>query len=301
MQRVQRTCGVCARPPSLAAARGEPGRERPAGLPAGRSQQPPGETRHAPHAAQKAHKSHRRARAWAQGHAHAPAHACAHARVCGLVTSGGAFSIGCLHTTHIGLGPRSTRIEHSVHMARCPHGTSKAERGSSRQTAHGSFSSPSSPASPASPSRLSGCADDEEEPTGTCSPAEPTGPEGEPTGELAELWSGEQQPGEPAPSEFFLRKPRLLRPRARVERGGEGEGEGEGEGWGGGEGERGCWHQGGGEGEAGPGHERLERLGAAQHLARLVGGDLLERQLAPVAVVVEERLEEEPLEQPLSA
>ena len=242
-----------------------------------------------------------RARARAQGHAHAPAHACAHARVCGLVTSGGAFSIGCLHTTHIGLGPRSTRIEHSVHMARCPHGTSKAERGSSRQTAHGSFSSPSSPASPASPSRLSGCADDEEEPTGTCSPAEPTGPEGEPTGELAELWSGEQQPGEPAPSEFFLRKPRLLRPRARVERGGEGEGEGEGEGWGGGEGERGCWHQGGGEGEAGPGHERLERLGAAQHLARLVGGDLLERQLAPVAVVVEERLEEELLEQPLSA
>ena len=253
---------------------------------AGSAQQPPGETRHAPHAAQRAHKSHRRrARARAQGHAHAPAHACAHARVCGLVTSGGAFSIGCLHTTHIGLGPRSTRIEHSVHMARCPHGTSKAERGSSRQTAHGSFSSPSSPASPASPSRLSGRADDEEEPTG----------------ELAELWSGEQQPGEPAPSEFFLRKPRLLRPRARVERGGEGEGKGEGEGWGGGEGERGCWHQGGGEGEAGPGHERLERLGAAQHLARLVGGDLLERQLAPVAVVVEERLEEELLEQPLSA
>ena len=81
------------------------------------------------------------------------------------------------------------------------------------------MSSCSSPPSPASPRRLSGCGDDDDEPTGTCSPAEPTGPEGDPTGELAELWSGEQQPGEAAPSAFFLRKPRLLRVRARVRAG----------------------------------------------------------------------------------
>lgn len=134
-----------------------------------------------------------------------------------VFTSGGAFSIGCLHTTHIGRGPRSTRIEHSVHMAMCPHGTSRAERGSSRQTAQSS--SLSSCSSPPSPRRLSGCGDDDDEPTGTCSPAEPTGPEGDPTGELAELWSGEQQPGEPTPSGFFLRKPRLLRVRARAREG----------------------------------------------------------------------------------
>ena len=79
----------------------------------------------------------------------------------------------------MGRGPRSTRIEHSVHMAMWPHGTSNAERGSSRQTAHGSLS--------CSLSRVSAGGEDDG------SPCEPTGPEGEPTGELAALLSGDAQ------------------------------------------------------------------------------------------------------------
>ena len=60
--------------------------------------------------------------------------------VCSHHQGGGAarsiFSIGWRQTTQIGLGPCSTFSAHSTHMAMCPHGTSNAERGSSRQTAH---------------------------------------------------------------------------------------------------------------------------------------------------------------------
>ena len=104
------------------------------------------------------------------------------------------FSMGCLHTTQMGRGPRSTRIEQSVHMAMWPHGTSKAERGSSKQTAHGSAASASSA------SKLS--AGGEAAPEG--SPDAAAGPAGEPTGEEAQLFSGEAWPD-------FLRMPRLGR------------------------------------------------------------------------------------------
>ena len=64
----------------------------------------------------------------------------AHVCVCSHHQGGGAarsiFSIGWRQTTQIGLGPCSTFSAHSTHMAMCPHGTSNAERGSSRQTAH---------------------------------------------------------------------------------------------------------------------------------------------------------------------
>ena len=35
------------------------------------------------------------------------------------------FSIGCLHTTHIGRGPCSTLSAQSTHIAMWPHGTSR--------------------------------------------------------------------------------------------------------------------------------------------------------------------------------
>ena len=63
-------------------------------------------------------------------------HAHMHMHRCPRLHSGGAFSIGCLHTTHIGRGPRSTRIEHSVHMAMCPHGTSNTAVLLAKRTRH---------------------------------------------------------------------------------------------------------------------------------------------------------------------
>ena len=51
------------------------------------------------------------------------------------------FSMGCRQTTQMGREPCKTLSAHSTHMAMCPHGTSRALRGSSRHTAHGSVSS----------------------------------------------------------------------------------------------------------------------------------------------------------------
>ena len=85
------------------------------------------------------------------GHLSSPSRICetrhlsAHCRCHSAAHGGGVarsiFSMGSRHTTQIGRLPCITLSAHSTHIAMWPQGTSSADRGSSRQTAHGSVSS----------------------------------------------------------------------------------------------------------------------------------------------------------------